>query len=562
MTDAREPREVESPKAGRRSRAPRDKSQRRRWLPRFPSRREPKPPVAPAIILRPYVQPRRRWVGITALLALALVTLPFGYGFSLLAPALMVPFFFPIILLAAICVWALPELDVAPGKLVERFFFMSFLSMPLWPNYLAIDLPGLPWITLIRLTVFPLSFLLLVSISVSKTFRSELSTAVNSVPLVWKGVTAFTCYQIFSIALSNSPMLSLNHLVSDLTAWTGMFFAAAWVFSKPGRLERWVIMLWGIGIILSLIAIREFMLGQVLWAGHIPSFLAVQDDSVMRALGAKMRAGTNRYRTVATFSTPLGLAEYMALCTPFALHFMAGPYKPWVRLAGALSLPVIFNTVVLTDARLGVIGFMLSCLIYTFFWGVLRWRQVKGSLIGPTIVLGYPAIFLAFMAAVVAVPRLRVMTLGGGQQQSSTQARQEQVHRGIPMIIDHPFGHGLARGGAALGFVNGAGVLTVDTYWLLVALDYGIFGFIIFFGTVWAAIGSGARAVVLGPRDREQSLIMPIVIALVVWFVIKAVYSDTENQPTMFIMLAAVSALVHRIKVSHQAPAAPVLASP
>jgi hypothetical protein len=467
------------------------------------------------------------------------------------APAQVMLFFFPILFLAAACVWALPETGAAPGWLLERLFFLAFLCVPLWPNYLAIDLPGLPWITLIRLTIFPLSFLLLVSISVSKKFRAELGLALGAVPLLWKGVAAFACYQVFSIALSNSVMFSINHLISDMTSWTFIFFAGAWVFSKPGRAERWVVLLLSVAMILSLIAVREYMNGQVLWAGHIPKFLAIEDDSVMRALAVKMRAGTNRYRTVATYSTPLGLAEFMALCTPFALHFMAGPYKLVVRVVGALSLPILFNTIMLTDARLGVLGFLLSCLLYAFFWGVLQWRANKSSLIGPVIVLAYPAVSVAFLAAIVLVPRLRAMTLGGGRQQSSTQARQEEIRRGLPMIASHPFGHGVARGGSALGYLNPAGTLSIDTYWLLIALDYGIFGFIIFYGMVWIAIVAGSRAVLLGPRDREQALVIPLAIALVVWFVIKAVYSDAENQSTVFMMMGAISALVYRIKVAN-----------
>jgi len=543
--------EVEDPELHRKDATTRAKRERPAWLSRPWKRNEAKAPAGPNIILRPYVRPRQRWIGVAALIALAFVVFIYGYAFGVLAPAQVIFFFFPILFLGALCIWALPETGEAPIKLLQWFFFLHFLVMPLWPNYLAIDLPGLPWITLVRVTVFPLSFVLLVALSVSKTFRSELGLAVGSVPLLWKGVAAFTVYQALSIGLSNMPMFSINHFISDLTGWTFVFFAGAWVFSKPGRTELWISLLLGVAIILSLIAAREFMNGEVLWAGHIPSFLAIQDDSVTLSLSAKMRAGTERYRAQATYSTSLGLAEYMALCTPFALHFMAGPYKLIVRLGGALLLPLLFNTIVLTDARLGMLGFLLSCLVYTFFWGVRRWRSNKAGLIGPVIVLAYPAISVAFLAAIIAVPRLRMMTLGGGNRNSSTQARQEEVRRGLPMIFEHPFGHGIARGGSALGYTNAKGTLSIDTYWLLIGLDYGIFGFIIFYGMVWAAIIAGSRAVLLGPRDREQTLVMPLAVALVVWFVIKAVYSDAENQSTVFMMLGAISALVYRIKLAN-----------
>lgn len=551
MTRERREKAAKPPKA---LKAPKTPSERRKrhWWPSFKRRaKTPKPAADSQVILAPYVRPSARWVGITLIAILGLVSFLYGFGFSTFAPYRIVQFVLPILFLGAMTIWALPELGGAPTTLLERVFFLFFLALPLWPNYLAIVLPGLPWITFLRLTGFPLAFLLLLSVSISRQFRKEAGAPLKAVPFLWRGIAAFALYQIFSVTLSNAPQISIDRLLNSLINWTAIFFVSAWVFSKPGRVERWALLMWVIAIYLSFLSAREFMAGKILWAGHIPSFLAVEDDSVIRSLSAKVRAGSTQYRTAATFSTPLGLGEYMALATPFALHFMASAYRAPVRVIAALSIPLIFNTILLTDTRLGMVGFLIGCVLYLFCWGALRWMQKRGSLIGPIIVLSYPAVMVAVTAAVLLVPRIRVMTLGGGKHQASTEARAEQIRLGIPKVLQHPFGYGIGRGGSGLGYVNPSGTLTIDNYYLLIAMDYGIFGFVIFYAMFMVAIGAGFRGVLIGPRNREHTLLIPISIALTSFFIIKSVYSGVENQPMVFMMLGAVTALVYRIKVAN-----------
>jgi hypothetical protein len=120
----------------------------------------------------------------------------------------------------------------------------------------------------------------------------------------------------------------------------------------------------------------------------------------------------------------------------------------------------------------------LSFLLYLAAWGILRWRQSRESLFGPAITLAYPLIFAAFIAATFTVGRLRRMVWGGGEHQFSTDARRVQYERGFEILAGNPFGHGIGMGAETLGFTNLAGVLTIDTYYLAIALEYGVIGFL------------------------------------------------------------------------------------
>jgi len=311
--------------------------------------------------------------------------------------------------------------------------------------------------------------------------------------------------------------------------------------------ERWATLLIAAAVGLSLLAMREFRLQHVLWADHIPSFLAVEDASAKGAMAVHMRAGTDRYRTIATFSTSLGFAEFLALSTPFALHFAFGAnYKIITRILAAGSIPLILTAILLTDSRLGFVGFLIAIVMYGFLRGALEWRQHRASLWGPAIVLSYPAVFVMFVVAVFSVQRLRVMTLGGGKHEASSLARVEQVRRGMPLILKHPFGFGIGRGADALDYRNAGGYMTIDTYWLLGALDYGVLGFLVFYGTILTATAYGFFGIVQGTREREQNMLIPLTICFVAYFIIKSIYAGVENQSIVFMMLGAACALVYR----------------
>ncbi len=285
----------------------------------------------------------------------------------------------------------------------------------------------------------------------------------------------------------------------------------------------------------------------MLWYDSIPSFLKVDDPNVANVMALHMRAGTDRYRAIATYATSLGLSEFLALCTPFALHFVFGAnYKLVTRALAAAAIPLILYGILLTDSRLGFVGFLISCVMYGFFRGALEWRQHRASLWGPALVLSYPAVFVMFVLAIFNVQRLRVMTLGGGKTQASTLARQEQWHRGIPMVFKHPQGFGIGRGADALDYRNLGGNMTIDTYWLLTALDYGVIGFLVFYGMILTGAAYGFFGIIGGTKEREQNVLIPLTIALVSYFIIKAIYAGVENQSIVFMMLGAVAALVYR----------------
>jgi hypothetical protein len=429
-------------------------------------------------------------------------------------------------------------------------FFAYIASAILWPNYIALDAPGLPWITMIRLVGAPCMLALLICVSVSPSFREATARSATSIPWLLPLLTAFFVVQFISIAFSDQKMSSLNIYIDAQIGLTTAFFASCFIFLRPHRTERLAFILWVGAIMLAFFGIWEQRLEHVPWAGHIPSFLQVGDEYIERVLGGARRLGTGEYRLQANHSTSLGFAEYMALVTPFVIHFaVSTKYPTATRALAALSLPIIFFIIVGTGARLGTIGFVLSSLLYLLSWAFLQWRANKSSIFGPAFIFGAPVAAVAFFLATLVIGRLRLVIWGGANTSYSTQGRIDQYATGIPKVLSHPWGFGIGRGAEALNYRNLGDGLTIDTYYLLVALDYGVLGFLLYYGTLLLVAGYAVKVSHFEKaQDREQEMLIPVAISLIVFFVIKAVFSQIENHFLHFTLMGVACALIYRIR--------------
>lgn len=523
---------------------------------RSPGRGTIKPlaPLKPfAKAQRSWYRPSRSWLLVSLLL---LFCLTYGFAFAILAPYIVVPFAIPILIVLLLIIWAMPD-AAAPTRAVNFFFFAFFIGMMVWPNYISIALPGLPWISVKRLTAFPLALLLLYSISVSQEFRKNLGEALNNTAAVWKMIAAMAIIETVSVAFSNSVPFSLSKLVIAQTEWTAIFFASCYVFQKPGIPTKWALYMWGAALLVCMLGIWEYRLGYVPWRDHIPSIFQIDDPVVQRFLAGSQRSALGIHRVQSVFTTSLGLSEFLALAIPFVLYF-AGPGYNWkLRLAALASIPIIIFVILISQSRLGLIGGLVSLLAFIFIWTFRRRAADRGNPFWTSILLAYPVIFSLIVASTFFVGRIHARVWGNGPQQFSDQSRIEQWKLGIPKMLAQPWGYGIGNGNEALGFVDSGGFGTIDSYYILVALEYGIIGFILYFGALLLALYlAGKRSISSEPLNGEGALLIPITVALANFIIIKLVFAQQDNHPIIFMVLGMLVALLWKIRrQSHSQPA-------
>jgi hypothetical protein len=522
----------------------------------WPSRREvPMRTIPPYIMLQDRMS-AVRWARRFIPLLFIFFSFAWGAAFAFFAPSLLPFFAGPVVVLAALTIWALPDMKSAPTRALAMIFWAFLLGLELWPNYLSLALPGLPWITMIRLSGIPLALVLLICVSISKAFRQETSSSLKAVPLLSGLIIAFSILQLVSVAFSKTPFFSLDRFFAAITSWTVIFFVSAYLFRTPGRIERWAFVIWGMTLLLCLEGLVEWRLGHPVWAGHIPSFLKMADNGVADQVAqGSVRTATGAYRLQATSSTALGFGEYLALAMPFVLHFAMAPgYRFAVRVMALITIPFLLFVLKLTDARSGMLAALMALLLGLVFMAIIARRNNPNSIMASAVVIGSPIVIGVVIGGSLFFHRFREKLLGGGAQQSSTDARAIQYHDGLSKILSHPWGYGIGMSGETLQFYSPGGQLTIDTYYIAIGLEYGVLGFLIYYTTIALGIVRAGQ-LALQPKlgNRDYILLTPIAIALLEFLVIKSVFSQQDNHPIVYMMLGAVAALAARIKHDEQA---------
>lgn len=481
-------------------------------------------------------------------LVLALIAATHGLFFGLTSTYYLVELLIPTTTVSFIAIWLLPENGVAFERAITFFFFTFIAVIAVWPDYLALSLPGLPWVTAIRLVGIPLSLIFLISLSQSASYRSKLTETLRQSGMAWKFLLAYFVLAALTLPFSETPTISLNKYIVAIYSWLAIFLVAICTFQVPGRVRKFAQLLWITTLISCLVGLQEYRMSALPWAGHIPSFLKIEDPTIARILSGVVRAALGEHRVQGKFTTPLSFAEFLALVMPFLIHFMIFGRGYLERIAAIVTIPLVIFIIITTDSRLGVIGLILAALGYLFFWALNRWRKQRKSILAPLIVIGYPVLSAFLLLSSFYVGRLRNAVWGSGAYQASNDARETQLADGLAIIARQPWGHGIGRAADTLGFTDLEGFVTIDSYYLSVALEVGVLGFIAYFGAFLLAIWQGTRVSLEASENEQTAWLAPAVLSLINYFVIKSVLSQQESHPLAFAILGLVLALVHQVK--------------
>lgn len=487
----------------------------------------------------------------------------FYSGFLTLLPRqLMLPLLVPVLLLFLAVIWALPVYRYKPFRAMDWLLWGYFGTVLLWPNYLALDLPGLPWLTAARLFLTPLLFLVLIVASSCIDYRTKMREMLDSLRPVWILIAAFGVIQLVSIGLSVQPFVTINRVFNNETAWTMVFFAAVWIFRDQRMIERWGLTFVAMAVLLCLIGLVEARVERVLWANSIPSFLKPEDDSVSYLLQGYRRL-TGEYRIIATASTPLGLAELLALSVPFILYIADRNRTFWtVAVAVAFDLLVLV-AIILTYSRLGLVGFVLGHFLFFFYIAIERRRANPGSFGAASFLYVSPIMAGLAGAALMLSTRIRTKVLGGSEHRFSNDARSDQWSQGLEKIWESPvLGFGANQGGSRLGFTNSEGKLTVDSHMLSHLMDYGFVGFAVYYGMFAYAIWKAGQLALSTTDTVRRSLAVAFAIFLCEFVVIKSVFSSEANHSLVFMGLAGIVALYYHERLARSVSATSVAAPP
>jgi len=472
-----------------------------------------------------------------------------GYGVAAvtLPPALLTILIAPVVVCLLLALWMMPDRGVFPLGAIQRVYVILLVLMVIWPSYIAVVLPGLPWLTPTRVALFIVTFFFLYSLSTSGLLRRHVYTVARVSKPLWIAFLFWQASMIYTVPFSPTPASTLKFLLDNELRLTEMFFLGCLLFLRPGAATRTIGWLIVLGLVCSLDGFVEVRLEYPPWAFHIPSFMRVDDATLANVLGAQARSADGLYRVRGPFPNSLIFAEYLALCTPFILHWIITGRSLLLRLAMIVAWFTMFAAILTTQSRLGLVGALFGHVAYLPLWAFRRWRADRSALLGPFILFGAPFAALLTVGIIFSSHTLATRILGGGAQAASNAARAQQRAMAVPKVLANPIGHGLGQSGNVLGFANQAGAVTVDNHYITSLIDVGVPGTIAFYAMFIIAASLGVR-LYLSTRDREVELAGPLAVMFIVFFLIKTVLSQENNHALVLLLLGMMVALWARDK--------------
>jgi hypothetical protein len=479
-------------------------------------------------------------IGVSALVLLAMV-LGFFIGifgmYGWYVPAI------PVALLAFIALWMAPDVDTRLDGAIERSYFIYWGLALMWPSYIALNVPGLPWVSFQRLAMLVTAVLCLTALSMSPRIRAQMLEVLTSNKVMLRFFLAWVI--IHAIMLPVGFMESTGRWVSHSLIWHFLFIISCWIMAKPGngiRLNRLILIA---AAVTAAVTIPEAMQEQPIWVEYIPGFLGI-DPELQEQLQFGVVRGTE-YRARSIFVVSLVYAEYIGMLLPFVLLAIMSAPSGWRRTAAVALLALVATAAVLTQARSALIALLAAATAFSAIWVLRRYKATKKDqdILSASMLYGFPAAALMLLIAVLTLPPLRVRILGGGQHAASDNAREAQWDMAIPQIITNPVGHGMGSIDRVVPYTNLAGKFTIDSYPINLLIEYGIPGFIAFVGFFATAIYLGMKTFT-NAANKEEELAGAAAVGILSFLITRLILSSEGGQNIAFGFAGVILALHFR----------------
>lgn len=475
------------------------------------------------------IAPRRNILAACAMLIAFGVYAAAATFSTLVYPPTLAAFLAP---LAAVIVAAAPRARPAPRRLALTLIYVAAVLLPLWPVFLHLKIGPAPILTPPRLVLYALTAVWVFDMACSRIRRGRLAHAVRNAPLIVWPALAFFALGALSVPLAEGRMLALGEFFRQSVIWLAPFLAVLTYVRSGAEARRIFAILAVAGGVSGAIAVVEIASGRLM-ASALSPLIADNADWLRKAQEQKIRDGV--FRAQGPHTHPLSLGELLAMTAPLALGFAVSARAIRTRIMWSLCLAFIAAGAVATNSR----GAMLAIAVaMTAACALLAWRQLrKTSSWRFRPAAGLVAALALAASPLVAAGALHVISGGAGESAArSTQSRIDQIEMAAPMIADRPvLGHGAGRAARVLGYWGAS--LTIDNYYLTLALDYGLPGPFVFLsmliGFGWFALDRAGRA---PPQD--AALWTGLAAAAAALVVTRTIVSMTGNMAIIFFMLA------------------------
>lgn len=451
----------------------------------------------------------------------------------------------PLVMLAGMALWMAPDVDTRLDGAIVQGCFLFWGVILIWPDYIAINIPGLPWISFRRLTMGITAVISLMAISTSSRLRGEFVDVLTSQILMLRLFVVWVL--VHALMLAVGFFESTGRWIHHTLVWHLGFILAAWVLTKPGLALRLNTMILIALAFTAAVVIPEVSQQKPIWIDYVPTFLGIDPE-----LQDKLQFGRVRfdeYRARSIFVVSLVYAQYVGLLLPFLLLAAVSAPTVWGRSAAITLMPLVAISTYMTHARTGMVAMFVGCLSFAAIWVYRRFKTTEKNqdLFSASMLYGFPIAAMIIVSASLLSTRVRTKLIGGSGHAASTEGRGEQWDKAIPEILTNPFGHGMGSIERVVPSYNQGGEFTIDSYPINLLVEYGVIGFLAFAGFFILAVYVGLMTY-FRAGNREEELAGAAAIGLFTFIITTTVMSTEINFTLAFLLAGMIVGLSYRQK--------------
>lgn len=454
---------------------------------------------------------------------------------------------FPIGIFIVLVMWLLPDVN-RPERPPFYKLLAAYLVLMLWPNYVAVVLPGLPWLTPPRVMLAIMLLVMMVHFPQNGDTRRQLLDLLTWDRIAFRMYCTYLCIGLLLVPFSREPTTSLTFfLLQEVLAIAPMLLAACVFAVRPDMIGRVFQIIVLTAIATMLIAVLENRMQMPPWANYIPGFMRIDPALLERVLSPQARFTDGRYRIRSIFMVVLYYTQYLSLVMPlvvYAIWRAKGRLKPLAWLL----IPLILHTVWFANARTAVIG-LLGALFGIMGLVTIRnmfFRKRGDPFKANILVVALMFVIILLGGAIASSHRLQMITFGSQAHTASNESRDRQWANTFEHLKTNPVGVGPGNSLWYVGVPNfKSPIPVIDSLWINFLTDYGIIGFICYFGCFvrvgWIGIRTFLRA---ETEEEERAGIMGI--SLLNYVVVDYVISQTDSGYIALVYVVGILALARQ----------------
>ncbi len=325
------------------------------------------------------------------------------------------------------------------------------------PSYYALDVPGLPWISIRRLALLAMIVPFAVALGGSSRLRGEIWSKLANERAISVCLSGFYLWCWLSLPFSHLPAQSLTSNIDDFLTYYLPLFLCLYLLATVAKVERLAEVLCWYSILLVMLGITEFILRRRFYFDIMPKWylnaLMEANPSVF-AMVTTSPFRNGQYRASSIFTIPITFGEFEMMMAPLGWYFLVHGEGARRRLLGLAVAVSTLIGIFVSGSRGAYVGTLAALGAFVSLWIVRNARRNPNSLTTP---------FAIVMAAVSAVAIIGVITVSGrvhgmifgnsANDQASTDARWMQWDLLKPHLWESPiFGHGRQMAGDVIGY--------------------------------------------------------------------------------------------------------------